>query len=62
MRASRGDRDEEVGAPISWATVTRTGACCQDKYILGELFVRTDWEVIGSAEVSDDKNVQSAMA
>ncbi len=27
-------------------------ACCQDKYILGELLVRTDWQVIGGARVT----------
>jgi hypothetical protein len=25
--------------------------CCQDKYIVGELLVRTDWEVVGGARV-----------
>ena len=26
--------------------------CCQEKYILGELLVRTDWEVVGGARVT----------
>ncbi len=29
--------------------------CCQEKYILGELLVRTDWEVIGRARVTEDQ-------
>ena len=27
-------------------------ACCQEEYILGELLVRTDWEVVGRARVT----------
>ncbi len=30
-------------------------ACCQEKYILGELLVRTDWQVVGGARVKEDK-------
>ncbi len=26
--------------------------CCQEKYILGELLVRTDWELVGRARVT----------
>src|SRR5713226_4179245 len=26
--------------------------CCQEKYILGELLVRTDWQVVGGARVN----------
>jgi len=37
-------------------------ACCQDKYILGELLVRTDWQVIGGARVTEDKCAQNATA
>jgi hypothetical protein len=29
--------------------------CCQEKYILGELLVRTDWQVIGGAGVMPAK-------
>src|SRR5260370_12630225 len=29
--------------------------CCQEKYILGELLVRTDWQVIVGARVTEDK-------
>jgi hypothetical protein len=27
-------------------------ACCQEKYIVGELLVRTDWQVAGGARVT----------
>ncbi len=27
-------------------------ACCQEKYIVGELLVRTDWQVVGGARVT----------
>ena len=37
-------------------------ACCQEKYILGELLVRTDWQVIGGARVTEDKCAQNATA
>src|SRR6266851_3917887 len=37
-------------------------ACCQEKYILGELLVRTDWEVVGGARVTEDKYAQNATA
>ena len=37
-------------------------ACCQDKYILGELLVRTDSEVVGGARVTEDKCAQNATA
>jgi hypothetical protein len=30
-------------------------ACCQEKYIVGELLVRTDWQVVGGARVKEDK-------
>ena len=36
-------------------------ACCQDKYILGELLVRTDWQVIGGARVTEDKYERNAI-
>ncbi len=36
-------------------------ACCQEKYIVDELLVRTDWEVVGGARVTEDKYVLSAM-
>jgi len=36
--------------------------CCQDKYILGELLVRTDWQVVGGARVMEDKYAPNAMA
>ena len=36
--------------------------CCQEKYILGELLVRTNWEVIGKARFTEDKCAQNAMA
>ena len=36
--------------------------CCQEKYILGELLVRTDLEVVGRARVIDDKYAQSGIA
>jgi len=36
-------------------------ACCQDKYILGELLVRTDWEVVGGARVTEDKYERNAI-
>jgi len=26
--------------------------CCQEKYILGELLVRTDWQVVGGTRVT----------
>src|SRR5260370_646760 len=29
--------------------------CCQEKYILGELLVRTDWQVIVGARVTEDR-------
>src|SRR5258707_8832720 len=31
---------------------SREWVCCQEKYILGELLVRTDWEVVGGARVT----------
>ena len=37
-------------------------ACCQEQYILGELLVRTDWEVVGGARVTEDKCAQNATA
>ncbi len=37
-------------------------ACCQEKYILGELLVRTDWEVVGGARVTEDQYAPNAMA
>ena len=36
-------------------------ACCQEKYMVGELLVRTDWEVVGGARVTQDKCAQDAM-
>ena len=32
-------------------------ACCQEKYIVGRLLVRTDWQVVGGARVTEDKYV-----
>jgi hypothetical protein len=37
-------------------------ACCQEKYIRRELLVRTDWEVVGGARVTEDKCAQNATA
>ena len=36
--------------------------CCQDKYILGELLVRTDWQVIGGAGVTPAKRADFGFA
>ena len=36
--------------------------CCQEKYIVGELLVRTDWEVVGRARVIEDQCTQNVMA
>ena len=37
-------------------------ACCQEKYILGELLVRTDWQVVGGARVTEDMYALGAQA
>jgi hypothetical protein len=39
------------GADFMSYDSTKT-VCCQEKYIVGELLVRTDWEVIGRARVT----------
>src|SRR5713226_8222280 len=36
--------------------------CCQEKYILGELLVRANWEVVGGARVTEDQYAPTAMA
>ena len=36
-------------------------ACCQEKYIVGELLVRTDSEVVGGARVIEDKYARNAI-
>jgi len=36
--------------------------CCQEKYILGELLVRTNWEVIGKARFTEVKHSLNATA
>src|SRR6266478_3879702 len=41
--------------------IARNRVYCQEKYIVGELLVRTDWQVIGGARVTEDKYVLSAM-
>ena len=35
-------------------------ACCQEKYILGELLVRTDWQVVGGARVASSSVTSGA--
>jgi hypothetical protein len=59
--------NREIGVPGGFARrLRRTGwsasfmshdstkwACCQEKYIEGELLVRTDWELVGRARVTD---------
>jgi hypothetical protein len=51
-RASRAGFGEQAGAPISGVTIARNRACCQEKYIVGELFVRTNRQVVGEARVT----------
>ncbi len=55
---SREGRNERAGMPISMSYDSTKRACCQEKYIVGELLVRTDWEVVGGAGVTDDKHAQ----
>ena len=35
--------------------------CYQEKYVVGGLLVRTDWQVVGGARVTEDKYTQNAM-
>ena len=36
--------------------------CCQEKYIVGELLVRTNWEVVGRTRVTESRRSLNATA
>jgi hypothetical protein len=36
--------------------------CCQEKYIVGELLVRTEWEVVGDSRVIEVRYSLNATA